>query len=410
MSEGVQQSKMRVGAVDIVRGLVMVLMVLDHTRDFAHAAGLQYDATDLAHTTVPIYLTRWVTHLCAPTFVFLAGVSVYLQQQRGKPKGALSWLLITRGVWLIVLEFTVVNAGLSFHLDATFWGAAQVIWVIGVSMIVLAGLIWLPLTVTLVFGLALIAGHNAFDAYHVAPWGGPGTPVPSAGVWIWTVLHQPGMLPLTSAGTPMFFVLYPLVPWVGVMAVGYVFGRVYEWPAEQRVGRIAAMGAGLCVLFLIVRGINHYGDPVPWTTQASATFTVLSFFKVQKYPPSLSYLCVTLGISLLLLAWFERRQHRGASTSLERVLSTFGRVPMFFYLLQWFVDHGIPLLALMITGQDYARLLRNPLVAPAAPPGTGFSLPVVYGFWIAAIVLLYFPCRWYAALKARRCDWWLSYL
>jgi hypothetical protein len=165
----------------------------------------------------------------------------------------------------------------------------------------------------------------------------------------------------------------------------------------------------LCV-FGVVRALNIYGDPEPWTHQASATLTVLSFFKVQKYPPSLMYLCATLGISLLLLAWFERRLLRGTSTMLDRALITFGRVPLFFYLLQWFAAHGIALVAMKIAGQDYSRLLQNPLMAPPAPPGTGFSLPVVYAFWIGAIVLLYVPCRWYANVKARRRDWWLSYL
>jgi uncharacterized membrane protein len=401
----------RVDAVDMLRGLVMVLMMLDHTRDFTHAAGFQHDPSNLEFTTVPIFFTRWITHLCAPTFVFLAGTGAYLQQLRGKSRSELSKFLVTRGLWLIVLEFTIIHLGIGFGWEpTTFIGMAQVIWVIGVSMVVLAALIWLPLWVVAAFGFVMIVGHNALDGFRATPWGGPGSPAPSVGAWIWTVLHQPGMLPLASDGTPMVFNLYPLIPWVGVMAVGYAFGALYRLPAEERSKRMAWIGGTLVGAFLLLRLWNVYGDPSPWAPQKSAVLTVLSFLKVEKYPPSLLFLCIMLGLSLLLLSFFERRLLRSEATALERMLIMFGRVPLFFYLLQWPITHGIGLIALMVTGQDYTRLLHHPILAPPTPAGTGFSLFAVYVFWFLGIALAYFPCRWFAQVKARRRDWWLSYL
>jgi uncharacterized membrane protein len=304
----------------------------------------------------------------------------------------------------------VVTLGIGFSWDPAFLGMAQVIWVIGVSMIVLAALIWLPTFVVGGLGVAMIVGHNAFDAVRAAPWGGPGTPVPSAGAWIGTLLHQPGMLPLAADGTPMVFNLYPLIPWVGVMMAGYAFGAVYRLPAAQRPLWIGRIGATLVAVFLVLRAMNVYGDPTAWSAQKTGALTVLSFFKVEKYPPSLLFLCIMLGISLLLLAWFERRSQAGKQTVVDRVLIMFGRVPLFFYLLQWPITHGIGLLALMATGQDFTRLLHQPILAPPTPPGTGFSLGMVYVFWVVGMVVAYFPCRWFAKVKAKRRDWWLSYL
>jgi uncharacterized membrane protein len=399
----------RIDSVDVLRGLVMVIMALDHARDFAHIAGLQ-DPSNLQTTTVPIFLTRLVTHLCAPTFVFLAGCGAYLQLLRGKSRGSLSKFLVTRGLWLIVLEFTLVRLAVDFDFDPIFVGIAQVIWVIGVGMILLAAFVWLPTVAAAIVGVGMVAIHNAFDGVRASPWGGPGNPLPSAGDYLWTVLHQPGMLPVAADGTPFVFVLYPLIPWIGVLLAGYAFGAIFRYPPERRVVLIGTLGSGLLAIFVLLRFLNVYGNPEPWSPQRSAAFTVLSFLKVEKYPPSLLFLCLTLGVALVLLAWFEHRALHGKHSFLERTLVVFGRVPLFFYMLQWIGTHGGALLLMVLAGKNYTRLLYDPLLVPRDIPPSGFSLPVVYALWITVVVLLYFPCRWFADLRSRRRDWWLSYL
>src|SRR5436190_156320 len=218
----------RLDSIDLLRGIVMVIMMLDHTRDYLHSGALLFDPLDLSKTTVWLFLTRWITHYCAPVFVFLAGTGAYLQFARGKSKRELSRFLVSRGLWLIVLEVTVVRAAAFFNLDPRFLFFFQVIFVIGVSMIVLAALLHLPLKVVAGFGLIMIAAHNYFDRFRVTPWQGPGTPVPSIGGKLWMLLHQPGLFPISSFPSPLVFVLYPLIPWIGVMAVGYAFGALYS--------------------------------------------------------------------------------------------------------------------------------------------------------------------------------------
>src|SRR5687767_11049913 len=239
----------RVDSVDLLRGIVMVIMLLDHTRDFVHADGFRFDAADITRTWPLLFLTRWITHFCAPIFVFLAGTGAYLQQLRGKSKRELSRFLITRGLWLIVLEFTVISFGTLFSWDYRFLGGAQVIWVIGVSMIVLAGLIHLPLKVIAGFGVVMIALHNLLDRFHVAGWKGPGSPVPGLGAKLWIVAHQPfEVFPVAGFPSPVVFVLYPLIPWVGVMAAGYAFGFLYQWDAQRRRRLLLILGSAATAL------------------------------------------------------------------------------------------------------------------------------------------------------------------
>jgi uncharacterized membrane protein len=218
------------------------------------------------------------------------------------------------------------------------------------------------------------------------------------------------MLPLAADGTPFVFVLYPLIPWLGVVLAGYAFGALFRQTPERRIPRIATIGASLLATFLVLRTLNIYGDPEPWSRQPTLSFTILSFLKVEKYPPSLLFLCLTLGLALLLLALFDRRQLHDQESALERALVVFGRVPLFFYMLQWVATHGGALALMMLAGKDYTRLLYDPILVPRDTAPSGFSLPVVYLVWIAAIALLYFPCRWFADLRARRRDWWLGYL
>jgi uncharacterized membrane protein len=385
----------RLDAVDFVRGLVMVVMMLDHVRDFAHASAYQFDPLDLGRTTPILYFTRWITHLCAPIFVFLAGASLQFQLQRGKSKAELSTFLLSRGLWLVVCEFTLVRCLIVFNLDYSFLGMAQVIWVIGLSMILMAALIHLPMRALGAFGVALIAGHNLLDRFQA----------PDRWASLWAILHQQSMLQLGPRHS--VFVVYPFIPWVGVMAVGCVFGLVYGWEAARRRAFLLRLGLGLVAAFALVRGLNVYGDPSPWTHQDSPLSTFLSFMKVAKYPPSLDYLLITLGIGVLALAWGEGRSFG----RLGRAVVTFGRVPFFFYFLQWLTAHGMTVAASMAAGRPYGHLFLNiPELFTQAQPGAGFGLGVVYAMWISGVLLLYPACRWFAGVKARRRDWWLSYL
>jgi uncharacterized membrane protein len=402
-----EPGRRRIDSIDLLRGIVMVIMMLDHTRDFIHSAGFFFDPTDLAKTTTLLFLTRWITHFCAPVFVFLAGTGAYLQFARGKSKRDLSRFLVTRGLWLIVLELTLVRLGASFSFDYKFLGFLQVIWVIGVSMIVLAALIHLPLKVVGVFGLAMIALHNLLDRFQVQPWQGPGTPVPGVGAKLWMLLHQQGGYPIAGWPSPFLFVVYPLIPWIGVMAVGYVFGALYQMDTERRKRMLLGIGGTAVALFFVIRALDYYGDPFHWARQKTVIFTVLSFVNTTKYPPSLLYLLMTIGPAIMFLAWFEILG-RG---SISRFFITFGRVPLFFYLLQWVTAHLISVLLHWAFGKPVAWLFMSPVEMFANPPkGQGFSLFVVYLSWIGGVLLLYPLCKWFAGVKARRRDWWLSYL
>lgn len=419
-TEPKKQSGSRVDSIDLLRGIVMVIMMLDHTRDFVHSGVFQFDPTDLTRTTTAVFLTRWITHYCAPVFVFLAGTGAYLQFARGKSKKELSRFLLTRGLWLIVLEFTVVRFGTLFSLDYRFLGGMQVIWVIGVSMIVLAGLIHLPLKVIAGFGVGMIALHNFLDRVHVQGWQGPGSAVPGIAAKLWIIAHQPfEAFPVAGFPSPIVFLLYPLIPWVGVMAAGYAFGSVYQWDAQRRRRLMLIMGSAAAALFIVLRAVNFYGDPSRWSRQNSFTFTVLSFLNVTKYPPSLLFVLMTLGPALIALALFESSALVAGdagpltlATRLRRAFVTFGRVPLFFYILQWYTAHLIAIAAGLIAGQPVKWQWASPIERFTSPPptGVGFRLWVVYVCWIIGVLMLYPLCKWFAALKARRRDWWLSYL
>ncbi|MBI4887512.1 MAG: DUF1624 domain-containing protein [Acidobacteria bacterium] len=386
----------------------MVVMVLDHTRDFVHAGALRFDPTDLTQTTLALFLTRWVTHFCAPAFVFLAGTAAYLQKARGLPRAALSRFLLTRGLWLVLLEFTVVRGGTWFNLDYSFLGVAQVIWVLGVSMVALSALVYLPLAAIAAVGLAMVALHNGLDGVRVEEWHGPGSAVPGLAARIWILLHQPGSLvPIAGAGGPIVWVVYPLVPWIGVMAAGYACGGLYTREGPRRVQWLVRLGAAFTVLFVALRLSNLYGDPHPWSAQATPFWTLLSFVNTTKYPPSLLFLLMTLGPSLLL-AWLDGRGVRGGA---GRALVMFGRVPLFFYLLQWPLAHAAAVGATRLAGKDTGYLFSSPPAFPAtAPPDAGFPLGVVYVCWAAVIVVLFFVCRWFADVKRRNPSPLLRYL
>ena len=404
---GVPQRKARVDSVDLLRGLIMAIMMLDHTRDFIHSAAFNFDPTNVARTYPILFFTRWITHFCAPLFVFLAGTGAYFQGMRGKSKGELSRFLVARGLWFIFVELAILRVVIFFTTDyGALLAFLQVIWVIGWSLIFLAAVIHLPRQWILFIGLAMIALHNTLDGVKVTTWTGPGSAVPGFAASLWQILHQSGVIfPLGYPGHAVL-VLYPLIPWIGVMCAGYVFGSIYELPERDRRRRLLQLGAAVTLGFVVLRALNVYGDPIPWSPQPTATKTVMSFLAVSKYPPSLLYLMMTLGPAMLLLAAFERH----ARIPLGRVLTTFGRVPFFFYVLQWLTAHTFAIIASRLAGKPTDYLFSNIGFSAVPPPGAGFNLGVVYAFWILGLMLLYPLCRWFAGVKSRRRDWWLSYL
>jgi uncharacterized membrane protein len=398
-------ARQRVDSIDLLRGLVMVIMMLDHTRDFFSAEQFQFDPTNLDRTSIALFLTRWITHFCAPVFFFLAGTGAYLRRARGATPRELSWFLVSRGVWLIVLELTIIRALITFDVLPRGVLIGQTIWALGWSMIALAGLIHLPLRAVGAFGVVMILVHNAFDGIEVPPCV-PGQPVCSVGDMLIRVLHVQGPIVLSADG-PMFLALYPLIPWIGVMAAGYAFGRLYTMDGEARRRMLIRLGGAIVVLFVVLRATNLYGDFSKWSAQPrGAAFTVLSFLNLSKYPPSLLYLCMTLGPAILLLAFLER-ERRGR---LGMALVHFGRVPLLFYVLQWIFAHGVAFAAFAATGKPTEALFifhNNP---PEVLARAGFPLAIVYVFWIIGVLALYPICKWYADVKRRRNDWWLGYL
>ena len=381
----------RIASIDVLRGLAMVVMVLDHTRDFAHAESFVFDPTDLDQTTPAIFLTRWMTHFVAPIFVLLAGTSARLQVEGGTSRRAIARFLVLRGLWLVFLELTVVRVGIWFNVDPTFVGMLQVIWVLGVSMLVLAALIFLPDPVIAAIGVVMVVGHNVLDGLR---------PAPDLQI-AWSILHERSNVAIVSRNEPDLLILYPLIPWIGVMALGYVLGRLYrgESPGRRRAV-LLAIGLATTVGWIALRAVNVYGDPQPWRPFADPIFTILSFLNAEKYPPSLDFLAMTLGPSLVVLALLDGVR---ADRAPLRWLATLGAVPLFFYLVQWYVAHGLSLLAELVAGQDVAwHFMAPPERWFNTPPGTGFPLPVVYLLWITALAILYPICRWYRGVRSRR--------
>jgi uncharacterized membrane protein len=382
----------RIASVDILRGIVMVVMALDHVRDYF--TSVRFAPEDLTQTNAALFFTRWITHFCAPTFVFLAGTGAFLSLGRGRDVRALSRFLWTRGLWLIVLEFTFVRSAWTFAVSpqAGFW--VQVISALGASMIVLAPLVRLPLPWIAAFGIVMIAGHNLLDGVQANPTEPLG--------WLWTLLHVQGMV--IYGGQPRLFVAYPVIPWIGVMAAGYAFGALLQRPEAERHRTLLRLGGAMTVAFVLIRLLNVYGDPNPWSVQKDAVTTVLSFLNTTKYPPSLEYLLMTLGPAIMSLVLFERW-----SGPVAAFFSVYGRVPLFYYLGHIALAHLLAGLTALALGFGPAMLTGNVFFGPVQ--GWGFGLGVVYLVWLVVVFLLYLPCRWYADLKARRRDLTLlSYL
>ncbi|HEX6496027.1 MAG TPA: heparan-alpha-glucosaminide N-acetyltransferase domain-containing protein [Acidobacteriaceae bacterium] len=393
----------RIVSVDLLRGLVMVVMALDHVRDYF--SGAAYPAEDIAHTSLALFLTRVVTHFCAPVFFLLAGTGAYLSLSRGKSLRQVSYFFATRGLWLVALELIVIRLAWNFNL--TTLPVAQVIWALGWAMVAMALLVWLPVRWIAAFGIGMMVFHDQLDRIDLTAL--------AALPRLWTILHVPGMV---TSGHVQIFIGYPLIPWVGVMAAGYALGALFRRPDRRTL--LLWIGFATTAAFLIVRGINHYGNGVPgdrtifpttlgpWHAQRSFVYTVLSFFDTVKYPPSLDYLLMTLGPALILLSVLDRAT---ANSSLGRIVIVFGRVPLFYYVVHIYLIHALAIVVAWLSGQPYAWMWQITMFVQGHPANYGHGLPVVYLMWAIVLAILYYPCRWYMNLKARHRDWsLLSYL
>lgn len=391
----VPATKYRVTSIDFLRGLVMVIMALDHVRDFFHNEAMVDDPTNLATTTPILFFTRWITHYCAPTFVFLAGTSAFLSGQK-RTKQDLSIFLLTRGFWLVLMELTIVTFGWTFNPIFSFF-VMQVIWAIGVSLMLLGVLVWLPTSVIVALGAAIVFGHNLFDKTEAQA---------SELSGLWQILHTPrGPYFLAINADRGFLVLYAFPAWTGIMLLGYGFGHLYKKTVsrEKRKQMLLSIGLSAIALFFVLRLMNGYGDRAPWSEQKTAALTIISFFNVTKYPPSLIYTLMTLGPSILFLAFFEQMQGRFA-----RFFITFGRVPFFYYILHIYLIHIICVITFFATGYGVNDIVAQPFFF--RPTKAGFDLWAVYLIWAAVILMLYPICRWYEKYKATHQHWALSYL
>lgn len=387
--------KNRIKSIDMLRGVVMVIMALDHVRDYFHADAYLFDPADISQTNVPLFWTRFVTHFCAPVFVFLAGTSAFFVGQRLDKKSLSIWLL-KRGLWLVVAELTVIKLAWMFKLDYSTM-LLQVIWVLGISMIFLAGFIHLPKKLMVGLALVVIFGHNLLD---------PIAPTDSVASGFWTFLH---VFNIVDMGSFQVFVGYPIIPWIFVMPLGYYFGELYKptYDSRLRIKRLFQLGLGLTLLFFVIRTLNMYGDPYAWAQQDSIGMTIASYFNVTKYPPSLLYLLITLGPSILFLALMENVQNQWTEK-----LVIIGRVPMFFYIVHIYVIHVLAVVAAIATGFSFSDMVID-LWVTLQPQlrGYGFGLWVVYLIWILLTLALFPLCKWYNTYKtANRQKWWLSYL
>jgi uncharacterized membrane protein len=389
VAEAVTVKRARLESVDVVRGVIMIIMALDHTRDFFGQPG---SPTNLATTSIALFFTRWITHFCAPVFFLLTGTGAFLSLRK-RTKRELSRFLFTRGLWLIFLELVIFRClAVQFNFDYHIT-IINVLWALGWAMIVLCVLVYLPASVVTAFGIVMIATHNLLDSINSS------NP-------LWSILHSPNVI--FSIPNHTVFVAYPLIPWVGVTAAGYGLGQIYAWTPARRQTFLLRLGIGVTAAFVVLRAINIYGDPSPRTTQHSAAFTVLSFLNTTKYPPSLLFLLMTLGPALLFLRAVDAHTPR-----ILRPALIIGKVPMFYFLLHFAFIH---LLAVIICYTRYGHIhwmfespdIGNFPITP--PPGWGLTLPFVYLIWAFVVIALYPLCRRYAALKQRSNNPWLSYL
>ena len=396
----ITKSVSRLASVDLLRGLVMIIMALDHTRDFF--SYLRFQPEDLSHTYSALFFTRVITHFCAPVFSLLAGAGAFLATSRGKTVAEISRFFWTRGLWLVFLEMSIAGFAWTFHIPFAFAG---VIWALGWSMVAMALIVRLPMRWIAVLGIAMIAGHNLLDGISPDSLGWFGG--------FWTILHAQGMFWIKQ---PTFgiFIMYPLVPWIGVMACGYAMGPLLLRPDRKKL--LFRIGLALTVAFFVLRGFNLYGNGTAgypfsigtWHTQPSVSLTLISFLNTLKYPPSLDYLLMTLGPALMVLSWLE---NVNAEKTWARFVLVYGRVPMFYYILHIYLIHIMAIVAALAFHQPAAWLWHGAMFEQAIPDGYGHGLAFIYLMWVAAVAILYLPCRWYMSFKREHRDWnLLSYV
>lgn len=401
VSSPLQKTSYRIESIDLLRGLVMIIMALDHTRDFFHKTAFTDDPLNFATTTPALFLTRWITHFCAPVFVFLAGTSAFFQSSR-KSTAELSRFLLTRGLWLILIEILVINLAVSFDPNYTVVGL-QTIWSIGISMIILGLVIWMPFSAILTVGLIIVFGHNILDLYEKQ------FPTNHTYNILYSFLHRPGVYPL--GGGHSLLILYPFLSWAGLMMLGYCFGKLFtRYEGAERRKVLTWLGLGIILFFIALRATNVYGDANHWTTKKNALFTVFSFIDTVKYPPSLLYMCMTIGPAILFIALWGNIKN-----GLTKFITVYGRVPFFYYVLHFTLIHILSTAAFFMRGHSFKEGLYTTSQGPLPPfnfivPGEGYSLWIVYLVWIFVFVSLYPLCKWFSEYKQTHKQWWLSYL
>lgn len=390
-------TKQRIQSIDILRGVIMLIMAIDHTRDYFHLAGATSDPTNLATTTPLLFFTRWITHFCAPTFVFLSGLSAYLAGTR-RTKSELSSFLIKRGIWLLFVEVAIITLALTLNPFYNVIGL-QVIWAIGLSMILLGLMVRLPLRVIGAIGIIIIIGHDMLNNLKL-------TPNSAEDVLMKLFFTARGtVLPLDK--THIVFALYAVIPWTGVMLLGYAFGSLYQakYKPENRKVMLLICSALMFLLFLALRLANIYGDPAPWSVHQTGVYTFLSFINVSKYPPSLDYCLLTLSVALLVLAFTEN-----AMGKLAGFFKVYGSVPFFYYVCHFYLIRILTMIVFFVQGYKTSQIETPNAPFLFTPPGFGFSLGWVYLIWLCIILSLYYPCKWFSNYKKTHKQWWLSYL
>ena len=390
------QKRNRVQSIDLLRGLVMIVMALDHCRDYFHiGVGLDQDPLDLSTTTPFLFFTRWITNFCAPVFVFLSGTGIFLYGSKGKTKKEVALFLFTRGLWLIAVEIFIILPLWNFYFSLMY---LQVIWAIGISMVILSVLQFLPYKILLLTGLAIVFGHNLLD------------PVTAGNQFsfkslIWSLVHQQNSFIVNK--NFMIAIQYPFLPWLGLMIVGYCTGKLYLTEVSSGYRRkILRMAGTLSIIgFIIIRWTNVYGDMHTWSVQKNPVYTLLDFIKVTKYPPSLLFMLITIGPALIFLSYAENIKN-----SVTEKIVVFGKTPFFYYILHVIVIHSLSWLTFFVTGHGWKDLDFDHFRDGSLPYGAGYPLWTVYAAWIAVIIILYFPCRWYSKYKETHKHWWLSYI
>jgi uncharacterized membrane protein len=386
----------RIESIDLLRGIVMIIMVLDHVRDYFHRDAFYYSPTDLSKASVFLFLTRFITHYCAPVFVFLAGISAYLYGTK-KSKRELALYLLTRGIWMVFVELFIISLGWTFNPTYRMFNL-QVIWAIGISMIVLSALIYLNRNVILAIAVLLLAGHNLLDNVHVPGNGGLN--------FLWSLLHEDRDFVF---GHTSVFVHYPVMPWIGIITLGYYFGGLYHqnYDTNKRKEILFTVGIAAIVSFFLLRPFNVYGDPSPWSYTQNLGYSILSVLNVTKYPPSLLYVLITLGPAMIFLSLAE-----GPLNAVTKKIAVFGRVPFFYYVLHIYLVHLLAVIAAIVSGYNWSdMILTNRVNRVPGLKGYGFNLLTVYIVWIGVVVALYPCCKWFDRYKRayQSGSAWLTY-